>query len=79
MLILTRKKEESIIINGDIEIKIISLDDGRVRLGIQAPKNIQIHRKEIYDQIMAENRAAKESSTGIDSVKKLWKINKNNP
>lgn len=79
MLILSRKKEESIIINGEIELKIISLDDNRVRIGIQAPKHIQIHRKEIYDQIMAENKAATASNKDLSELKGLLTINKKNP
>jgi len=79
MLILSRKNEESIIINGEIELKIISIDDNRVRIGIQAPRNIQIHRKEIYDQIMAENRKATESSKDLKQMKDLLTISKKNP
>ena len=77
MLILSRKKEESIIINNDIEIKIVSVEDGRVRIGIQAPKHIQIFRKEVYDQITAENRAATESGKDTSELKMLLKIKKN--
>ena len=58
MLSLTRKSNESIIIDGNIEIKILSVSDGKVRIGISAPKNVEIHRKEIYDLIQTENRSA---------------------
>ena len=73
MLILTRKKDESIIIDGNIEIKIVDLDDGRVRLGIEAPRNIEILRKELYDQIQEENKAAANTKLNIKDMKKLMK------
>ncbi len=48
MLILSRKKNESIVIDGKIEVQVIDIGDGRVRIGINAPKNMEIHRKEVY-------------------------------
>ena len=69
MLVLSRKKNESIIIDGKIEIKIIESDDGKVRIGIEAPKNIEIHRKEVYDLIMAENKAALNSKELLNHLK----------
>ncbi|MHC4636218.1 MAG: carbon storage regulator CsrA [Planctomycetota bacterium] len=50
MLVLTRKKDESIIIGDNIEITVTEVSGNRVRLGINAPKEIIVHRKEIYDQ-----------------------------
>jgi len=58
MLILSRKTNESIIINGNIEIKVIASEDGKVRIGISAPRDVIIHRKEVYDKIMEENTKA---------------------
>ncbi len=58
MLILTRKKDESIIIDGNIEIIVSDIEDGKVRLGIKAPKDIDIYRKEIYVTIQNENKEA---------------------
>lgn len=49
MLVLTRKKQEKIVIGKDIEIVIIDLDRGRVRIGIQAPRGTSIMRKELLD------------------------------
>lgn len=58
MLILTRKKDESIIINGNIEIIVSDIEDGKVKLGIKAPRDIDIHRKEVYITIQNENKEA---------------------
>ncbi|MBN2794394.1 MAG: carbon storage regulator CsrA [Clostridia bacterium] len=69
MLVLSRKKDESIIIDGKIEIKIIEAEDGRVRIGIDAPKNIEIHRKEVYDEIMTENKAAVSAKQNVEALK----------
>ncbi|MHC4842986.1 MAG: carbon storage regulator CsrA [Planctomycetota bacterium] len=51
MLVLTRGKEESIMIGDDIEICIISIGRRQVRLGIKAPKHVPVHRKEVYEKI----------------------------
>ena len=69
MLVLSRKKNESIIIDGKIEIKIIETEDGRVRIGIEAPKEIQIHRKEVFDEIEKENKASVSSKMNLDKLK----------
>ncbi len=58
MLVLSRKIDESIIINDDIEIKILSIDKGVVKLGIQAPKSISILRKELILAIKDFNQSA---------------------
>ncbi len=54
MLVLSRQKDESIIIGDDIEITIVDVRGDKVRLGINAPKHISVHRKEIYDAIQRE-------------------------
>lgn len=51
MLVLSRKKNESIVINNDITIVIVEIRGDKVRLGIEAPKNISVHRREVYDAI----------------------------
>jgi len=73
MLILSRKKDESIIIGNDIEITIVEVEDGKVKLGINAPRNIDIHRKEIYVQIQEENQKASQSKIDMENLKKLLK------
>lgn len=73
MLVLTRKKDESIIIDDNIEIKILYANDGKAKLGISAPKHIQIHRKEVYTEIQEENRRAATSSLNIEALGELLK------
>ncbi|ANU14796.1 Carbon storage regulator [Planococcus halocryophilus Or1] len=58
MLVLGRKKGETIVINDDIEITVTSIEGDMVRLGITAPKQITIHRKEVYLEIQEENKQA---------------------
>ena len=58
MLALTRKRGESIMVGNDVELVVLSVQNDQVKLGFVAPKNISIHRKEIYEQIQAENREA---------------------
>ena len=69
MLILSRKLDESIIIAGNIEIKIVSIEDGRVRIGINAPGNVEVHRKEIFEKIKDENREAASTAKAMDSLR----------
>lgn len=64
MLVLSRKKDEKIIIDDDIEITVVELDNGQVQLGIDAPQEVEIHREEVYRRIKAENIAA--SKKGLD-------------
>ena len=56
MLALSRKKDEAIIINDDIEITIIEIKGDQVKLGISAPKSMPIYRKEVYAQIHDSNK-----------------------
>lgn len=73
MLILTRKKNESLIINGDIEITVVALDDGKVKLGIDAPKQVEIHRKEVFEKIQLENKQSIVGTSHVDQLKKFMK------
>ncbi len=54
MLILTRNTNESIMIGDDIEVKILSISGGQVKIGIAAPKNVAVHREEIYLKVKRE-------------------------
>ncbi|WP_368503262.1 carbon storage regulator CsrA [Alkalihalophilus sp. As8PL] len=58
MLVLTRKLKEAIQIGDEIEIKILSVDGDQIKIGIEAPKNVEIHRKEVYLAIQQENNEA---------------------
>lgn len=76
MLILSRKKGESIIIDGNIEIKVLEIQDGKVQIGIDAPKNVDIFRKELYKSIQEENIQAANIKLDMDQVSQIWKKKK---
>lgn len=61
MLVLSRQRDESIMIGDDVEIIIVDVRGDKVRLGITAPKDIPVHRREIYDAIQREKLEKKES------------------
>jgi carbon storage regulator len=73
MLVLSRQKDETIIIGDDIEITVVDIRGDKVRLGVSAPKHISVHRKEVYDAIRRENREAAqvkpEDLSGLGKVK----------
>ena len=54
MLILTRKVGESIMIGDSVEVKVLGLRAGQIKIGIEAPKDLKVHREEIYERIQAE-------------------------
>lgn len=58
MLVLSRQKDETIIIGDNIEITVVDIRGDKVRLGVSAPKEISVHRKEVYEAIRRENREA---------------------
>ena len=72
MLILTRKAGETVAIGDDIQISIVEVKGNQVKLGIQAPKNVQVHRTEVYQKIQDENRLAAQVSTdALGSIEEL--------
>lgn len=74
MLILNRKINESIILEDNIEIKILEIQDGKVKIGIEAPKEVTILRKEVYDEIIEQNKKSLEmgrDSKVLEILKKL--------
>ncbi len=58
MLVLSRQRDETIMIGDDIEITVVDIRGDKVRLGINAPRSVQVHRKEVYDAIKRENAEA---------------------
>ncbi len=69
MLVLSRKKGESIVINENISISVIDVQGDQVKLGINAPREVPIYRQEIYEEIMAENVRAAANAANLDQVK----------
>ncbi|MEK4484796.1 carbon storage regulator CsrA [Psychrobacillus sp. FSL H8-0484] len=73
MLVLSRKKDESIMIGDQIELKILSIDGDQVKLGIVAPKNIKIYRSEVYESIQKQNQESLNVSKSL--IEQLLKKN----
>ncbi|QUH19004.1 carbon storage regulator CsrA [Alkaliphilus sp. B6464] len=72
MLVLSRRANESIMIGNDIEIKILGIEEGKVKLGIEAPKDVEICRREIYIEIEEENITASKQQLDIESLKGIF-------
>ncbi|MEK5059514.1 carbon storage regulator [Paenibacillus sp. FSL H7-0326] len=68
MLVLSRKKGESIIIGEDIEITLLAVDSETVKIGIKAPKNIDIYRNEVYQEIKLSNQEAAVNISQLNSL-----------
>ena len=62
MLVLSRKKNESIVINDNITIVVVEIRGDKVRLGVEAPKEIPVHRREVYEAIQRNEPSAKEAA-----------------
>jgi carbon storage regulator len=58
LLVLTRKRNQSIIIGDDIEVTIVEIRGDQVRLGVEAPRSVSVHRREVYEEIRQANREA---------------------
>ena len=70
MLALSRKKGEALVINNNIEITVLEIRGDQIKIGISAPKDVPIYRKEVYLQIQQENEAAI-SADGLDALNNL--------
>ncbi len=62
MLVLSRDKDESIVINGNVTVTVVDVHNGKVRLGIEAPPEVPVHRREVFDRIQAEKELAERKS-----------------
>ena len=71
MLALTRKKGESLVINNNIEVTILEIRGDQIKLGISAPRDVSIYRKEVYLQIQEENKAELETNNA-EALKNLF-------
>jgi carbon storage regulator len=69
MLVLSRQRDESIIIGDNIVVTIVDVRGDKVRLGIDAPREVSVHRREIYEAIQRENRQA--AQIGLDEARRV--------
>jgi carbon storage regulator len=70
MLVLTRKRDESIMVGDDIEVKVLEVKENQVKLGIDAPRAVAVHRREVYLAIQEENAQAA-GAVGVDAISDL--------
>jgi carbon storage regulator CsrA len=68
MLILTRRTRESLKIGDDVTVTVLALQGGQVRLGVEAPKSIPVHRQEVYERICGERLITAGSQTALETV-----------
>lgn len=68
MLVLSRKKNESIVINDDITIVVVEIRGDKVRLGVEAPKEVPVHRNEVYEAIRRNQQAAQQPAIEPDNT-----------
>lgn len=71
MLILTRKKGQSIIVNNNIEIIITAIEGDQVKVGINAPQEVNVLRKEVYEAVQESNKEAMQAKANLEVLKKL--------
>jgi len=77
LLVLTRKRDESIIIGDDIKVTIVEVRGDQVKIGIKAPRSISVHREEIYQEIQDENRRAALQADAMVDLKALMEEESN--
>ncbi|MCM2371500.1 carbon storage regulator CsrA [Aporhodopirellula aestuarii] len=66
MLVLSRKKNESIVINNDIRIVVVEIRGDKVRLGVEAPREVPVHRHEVYEAIQRSNEASGATDNSVE-------------
>ena len=71
MLVLSRKLNEKIIIDDQIEITVVGIENGKVQLGIEAPKEIEIMRKELLEDVKEENQKAVKNTKLLDQLNNI--------
>lgn len=71
MLVITRKPDQSLVIGGEIEVIVLGITKDGVRLGIKAPRTVQVHRREVFEAIAEENRAAAEAKAQVQDAAAL--------
>lgn len=74
MLVLSRKKTESIMIGDQIEVKILAVEGDQVKLGIIAPKSVKVHRSEIFEAIQQQNKEALSTSNLIGDLQEIKSV-----
>jgi carbon storage regulator len=74
VLVLTRKRNESIIIGDDVRVTVVDIRGDQVKIGIEAPRSVSVHREEIYRQILLENKeAALEENVALETITEAFK------
>lgn len=68
MLILSRKKDEGIVLGDNIRVYVLGIEDGKVKLGIDAPKSVSVMRSEVYEKIEASNKVALMSTSSVNNL-----------
>ncbi len=77
MLVLSRQRDESIIIGDNIVVTVVDVRGDKVRLGIDAPREVSVHRREIYEAIQRENKQA--AQIRLDEARQIGKANPDRP
>lgn len=70
MLILTRKKDEGIVFGDNIKLYILGIEDSKVKIGIDAPKNVVVLRTEVYERVESSNKEALVSPSSLGALKR---------
>ena len=76
VLVLSRKTNESIMLGDEIEIVVLAVEGETVRIGIKAPKHVDIYRKEVYDTIRKSNKEAAAHPIDMNSLSEIWRKQK---